>query len=86
MDNETFTFLLRILLPNVAKQGTSLRQSISAEDRLMLTLRYLATGETLRSLSFSTRIAHNTLSVIIKEVLLAICKCLEEEYLKVNML
>lgn len=51
----------------------------------MVTLRYLATGESLRRLSFSTRIAHNTLSVIINEVLHVIAEQLQNEYLKVSI-
>ncbi|KAK5648000.1 hypothetical protein RI129_002892 [Pyrocoelia pectoralis] len=83
MDNAVFNNLLNLIRTAISKEDTILRQCISAEDRLMVTLRYLATGETLRSLSFATRIAHNTLSVIINEVLHAIVNNLQEEYLKV---
>lgn len=51
-----------------------------------MTLRYLATGETLKSLSFATRIAPNTLSLIVDEVLHAIIEDLSEEYLKVGLM
>lgn len=59
------------------KKDTVMRQAISPKDRLSVTLRYLATGNTFQDLSYSTRIAPNTISNIIHSTLLAIIKVLE---------
>lgn len=50
-----------------------------------LTLRFLATGETFQSLSYSTRIAQCTISKFVPAVLNAICVALLGKYLKVNL-
>lgn len=53
--------------------------------RLALTLRFLATGETYRSLMFSTRIHESTISIIIPEVCRLLYTKLKENYIKVNI-
>lgn len=45
MDEDSFTNLLNKVRPLIAKQDTHLRKSVSAEERLSLTLRHLATGK-----------------------------------------
>ncbi|XP_046395776.1 putative nuclease HARBI1 [Ischnura elegans] len=60
-----------------------MRESISAEKRLSLTLRFLATGETYRSLMYATRIHHSTISKIIPEVCKSIYRNLKGKYLQV---
>ncbi|XP_065356035.1 uncharacterized protein LOC135950415 [Calliphora vicina] len=59
-----------------------MRRSISAAERLVLTLRFLATGENYRSLQYLFRIPPSTISIIIPEVLDAIYKVLVNMYLK----
>ncbi|KAK4295749.1 hypothetical protein Pmani_031711 [Petrolisthes manimaculis] len=56
----------------IQKQNTHLREAIPPEQRLSVTLRYLATGESRRSLGFQYRISHNLISKIIPEVSSAI--------------
>ena len=51
-------------------------------ERLSITLRYLATGESQQSLSFSYRIGRITVSNILSEVCKAIFDCLKSEYLR----
>ena len=46
-----------MLSPFIEKEGTILRKSISAHERLTATLRFLATGCSYKDLKFSTRIA-----------------------------
>ena len=50
--------------------------------RLTLALRFLATGETYRSLSFQFRISKSAISYIVKEVCTAIIKNMAPSYLK----
>ncbi|VEN36077.1 unnamed protein product [Callosobruchus maculatus] len=82
MDNECFNKLLRMILPDIEKQNTKLRECISAEDRLAVTLRFLASGNSFRDLMFATRIHESTISLIIPEVCEAIISNLITEYIK----
>ncbi|KAK4325314.1 hypothetical protein Pmani_004095 [Petrolisthes manimaculis] len=68
--------------PNVKKENTRLRAAIPPEQRLSVTLRYLATGESRRSLAFQYRISHNLISKIIPEVCSAVYTALRGTYLK----
>ena len=52
MDIDTYNELLKMVEPLIVKQTTNMRQPISPTERLSITLRYLATGNTLSS-SFS---------------------------------
>ena len=48
MDIETYNELLKMVEPLIVKQTTNyMRQPISPTERLSITLRYLATGNTL---------------------------------------
>ena len=69
--------------PVITKKTTYLREPISAGERLCITLRYLATGESFRSLGFQYRVHWSTVSKIIPEVLDAIFAQLEGEYFNV---
>lgn len=60
-----------------------MRMTSSAETRLLLTLRFLATGDSYRSLTFLFRIPHNTISDIVPETCKAIHATLCAEHLKV---
>lgn len=72
MDEVVFNYILSKVAPLISKQETHFRCSISAKDRLLVTLRYLATGESYSSLQFLTRIPQCTLSFIIPETCRAI--------------
>ncbi len=50
--------------------------------RLVLTLRYLATGDNLHSLAYAFRTGYSTAPKIVKEVSIAIFEALSPEYLK----
>lgn len=84
MDAETFDKLLSLIKHKIVKQDTIMRQSISAEERLAATLRYLATGRSFKDLSFSTGIGTSTLCNLIPETCQAIYESLQGEYMKVN--
>lgn len=84
MDGEDFDYLLKIVGPMIKKQDTIMRDSISPEERLVATLRFLATGRSYEDLKFSTRISAPSLSHIIPETCLAIYNSLKAEYMKVK--
>lgn len=86
MSADQFDQLLELVEPHISKSDTKMRNRISASDRLVLTLRYLATGENFRSLQYLFRISHSTISLIIPEVLDAIYKVLVIDFVKLRRL
>jgi len=73
MSIATFDLLLSKISHRLQKR--SIRQAITPEERLVLTLRYLATGNSFASLSFSFRIAKCTVCLIVREC----CRIIVEE-------
>ena len=59
-----------------------MREPIPPGERLAVTLRFLATGESFASLQYQFRISSSALSVMIPEVCEAIYNVLQEDYLK----
>ena len=56
-----------------------LRKAVEPGHKLLVTLRYMSTGELYRtSLRWNHRLAHNTISIIIRDT----CKAIYEEYLE----
>ena len=80
MSPDRFDNLLTMVQPIIGKTDTRLRKSIPAAERLALTLRFLATGDSQQSLSFSFRIGKATVSKIISETCGAIYKVLQKKY------
>ncbi|PIO09622.1 hypothetical protein AB205_0157450 [Aquarana catesbeiana] len=78
-----FHRLLALLTPYISRQDTCIRQAITPEQRLVATLRYLATGRNLQDLKFSTGISPQDLGIIIPETCSAIIQVLQKEYIKV---
>ena len=68
--------------PRITKQSTRFRVPIPPEERLAVTLRYLATGEFYESLMYQFRIHNTTISKIIQEVCQAIYKVLQPIYMR----
>lgn len=54
----------------------SRRRPLEPGHKLLITLRYMATGEAYRSMRFNFRVPHNTISLAVREV----CKAIYEEY------
>ncbi|GFN94113.1 hypothetical protein PoB_002061900 [Plakobranchus ocellatus] len=67
MDIESYNELLQMFEPLIVKQTTNMRQSISPTERLSITLRYLATGNTFEDLKFASAIAPQTIGKIVIE-------------------
>lgn len=63
-----------------------MRCAISSKVRLAITLRYIASGDSFRSLEFLTRVSRKTIRYFVPEVLKAIYEALQPIYLKVNAL
>lgn len=60
-----------------------MRTAITASERLVITLRFLATGDSQQSLSFSFRMGKATISKILTETSDAIYQVLKGKYLSV---
>ena len=64
------------LEPHVARQATNYRAPISVGEKLALTIRYLATGESYTSLSCQFRVGRSTISKFLPEV----CRAIQDEF------
>ena len=67
--------------PLIKKKPCRSRQPISDAERLMLTLRFLATGDSQQSHSFSFRIGRAKVSNILREIMGTIWHALNKKYL-----
>ncbi|XP_066455030.1 uncharacterized protein [Eleutherodactylus coqui] len=66
MSVEAFDKLLEQLRSGLSFQNTNMRKSISPEERLLITLRFLATGNSFASLHFEFLLGQSTISGIIR--------------------
>ncbi|XP_069688218.1 uncharacterized protein [Periplaneta americana] len=74
LSSEQFHFVLSLIENDIVKLPTKfVEKPISPAKRLAVTLRYMATGESFRSLAFSFRISHCHISQIVREVLKCLC-------------
>uniref|UniRef100_A0A182SLP3 Uncharacterized protein n=1 Tax=Anopheles maculatus TaxID=74869 RepID=A0A182SLP3_9DIPT len=55
MTEEDFDYLLNILTPLIMREDTYMRKAVTARERLIITLRFLATGDSYSSLQFLFR-------------------------------
>ena len=79
---ERFDHMLGLVENSITKEDTNFRKAISAGERLAVTLRFLASLESQRSLSFAYLIGKSTLSHVIRETCDAILEALAGEYLR----
>ncbi|XP_073506956.1 uncharacterized protein [Phyllobates terribilis] len=61
-----FDRLLSLMSPDLDYQDTVMRRAISAEESLLITLRFLATGESYTSLHLQFRVGKSTISRIVR--------------------
>lgn len=80
MTCEHFDELVGLLFEKLRKK--SIRPALEPAQRLMITLRYLATGETHQSLAFSFRVGRSTVSSVVKETCSILWEMLQPIYLK----
>ncbi|XP_040197230.1 protein ANTAGONIST OF LIKE HETEROCHROMATIN PROTEIN 1-like [Rana temporaria] len=70
----TFDYLLYLLRPALLRDDTNCREAITPCERLLITLRYLATGNTYSSLQYEFRLGISTISKIVQDTCDAIWK------------
>lgn len=83
MDKAQFTYIADLIDNYIRKADTAMRKSIKPDERLAVTLRYLATGESFKSLEYQFRIGRTTISDIVLETCQAIFAALSPDFLKV---
>jgi hypothetical protein len=76
LDPDTFQEILAKVGPKIQKQNTFWRRAMKPGIKLAITLRYLATGNSYRSLQYGFMVAHSTISSLVIEV----CEAIIEEY------
>ena len=82
IDSQVFDYILRKLRPAI-KRMKFIRKPISAREKLLLTLRHLASGDSFASLSYLFRISRASIRLAVKEVCNAILRTFGAAYLHV---
>ena len=72
--------LLHLVAPLIAMKNTKFRDAISPADSLMVTIRYLASGNSQVLLSYLFRMGRKTISQIVSETSRAIHIALKDPY------
>ncbi|XP_060861851.1 uncharacterized protein LOC132938875 [Metopolophium dirhodum] len=79
---DQFMFILSLVKDDITlPPSRRVKKPIQPDEKLAVTLRYLATGESFRSLSFAFRISHSYISLIVKKTLSALKKHLTPIFL-----
>ena len=81
MEPQAFHELLTRIAPRITKQDTNYRKSLEPGLKLAITLRFLATGNSYKTLQYGFRVAHNTICGFIPQVCQAIIEELSDEVL-----
>ena len=68
VDPDIFMELLHRVGPRIEKHDTFFRKALQPGLKLAVTLGYLATGDSYKSLAYSFRVTFNTISIFIPEV------------------
>jgi len=64
MDEDHFNHLVSLVSRLIKKEDTCMREAVSPAERVVLTLRFLATGESFHSLAFQFCISRHAISYI----------------------
>ena len=79
--SDRFEYFLSLFTPYITKQDIKFRKCISAEEKLVATLRFLTTGDAQQSLNYSFWLGKTKLSQIVPEICNVIGTRLEAENL-----
>ena len=82
MSKERFEHLLSLVEPVIMKNDTNFRKAIPAKKRLVITLRFLASGMSQFDISLSFRVGRSTVSGIISKTCDAIYEVLTPLYMR----
>ena len=82
MDRLHFDYLVERFYPYLVKKDTVMRESIKPAEQCCIFLRYVASGESYRSLEYQFRVSRRSIYRIIPTVAKAIIDELQHQYLK----
>lgn len=85
IDQAMFNILLGKVQTSIQKRDTVMRDALPAKLKLQITLRFLATGDSLASLQYLYRVPKCSISIFLPDVLDAIYAGLKE-FIKVSNL
>lgn len=83
IDKDLFNEIVERVTPYIQKKVTFWRKPTEPGLRVAITLRFLATSDSYKSLQYSFRVAHNTISHIVPETYRAIVAAFRDEDLQV---
>ncbi|KAJ8912407.1 hypothetical protein NQ315_013473 [Exocentrus adspersus] len=83
-DMKTYDILFYLVREALTKQNIPMREAIGPEERLMATLRFLATGRLYENLKCSVEISAQALGYIIPETCAVIFNTLKTDYMKLS--
>ena len=83
LDTTSFDELLKVITPRIEKRNTTIRDAIPPGQRLSITLRYLATGNTFEDLKFTSAVSPLSIGVIVMETCTALIHSLKD-YIQVR--
>ncbi|XP_065055079.1 putative nuclease HARBI1 [Rhopilema esculentum] len=81
MSPERLEHLIQLVGPLIAKKKCNSRVPIPVAERIVITLRYLATGDSQQSQAFNFRVGRATISNIIRDTCCGIWNALSDTYL-----
>ena len=84
MNKIEFENLYSLINAKISKKDTNFREAITTRERFLVTLRFLATGDSYTSLQYLFRISKQRISVIVPEVCDALIGVLKD-YVKVKL-
>lgn len=76
LDKDLFNQIVERVRPHLQRETTFWREPLDVGLRVAITLRFLATGNTYRSIGYAFRVAHNTISKLVPET----CRAIVAEY------
>lgn len=78
MSSSDFEFLIVKVGPRICKLDTNYRKAIPVQEKLAVTLRFLASGDSYTSLSYLFKISKSTISLFVPEVCEALIDFLKD--------
>jgi hypothetical protein len=85
MSPSEFQFLINLIGEKISKKDTSFRKAISVQERLAMTLRFLASGDSYVSLQYLFKVSKQAISCIVPEVCGALVEILKN-YIQVRQI